>query len=76
VSEILIGVSAYLVGEQARHDGGHKRHAFLLDELAPYDQADARTSSTGSSGMPGCATSSPALVRPEPGPFSRPRARP
>ncbi len=27
MSEILIGVSAYLLGEQARHDGGHKRNA-------------------------------------------------
>jgi uncharacterized protein YbbK (DUF523 family) len=36
VGEILIAASAYLVGEQARHDGGHKRNAFLLDELTPY----------------------------------------
>ena len=34
MSEILIGVSACLLGEQVRHDGGHKRNAFLLEELA------------------------------------------
>jgi uncharacterized protein YbbK (DUF523 family)/uncharacterized protein YbgA (DUF1722 family) len=34
VSEILIGVSACLLGEQVRYDGGHKRNAFLLEELA------------------------------------------
>jgi uncharacterized protein YbbK (DUF523 family)/uncharacterized protein YbgA (DUF1722 family) len=36
MSEILIGVSACLLGEQVRHDGGHKRNAFLLAELAPH----------------------------------------
>jgi uncharacterized protein YbbK (DUF523 family)/uncharacterized protein YbgA (DUF1722 family) len=34
MSEILIGVSACLLGERVRYDGGHKRNAFLLDELA------------------------------------------
>jgi uncharacterized protein YbbK (DUF523 family) len=34
VSEIRIGVSACLLGEQVRYDGGHKRNAFLLEELA------------------------------------------
>jgi uncharacterized protein YbbK (DUF523 family) len=33
MSEIQIGVSCLLV-EQVRYDGGHKRNAFLLDELA------------------------------------------
>jgi uncharacterized protein YbbK (DUF523 family)/uncharacterized protein YbgA (DUF1722 family) len=36
MSEILIGVSACLLGEQVRYDGGHKRNAFLLDELASH----------------------------------------
>ena len=36
MSDILIGVSACLLGEQVRHDGGHKRNAFLLEELAPH----------------------------------------
>ena len=36
MSEILIGVSACLLGEQVRYDGGHKRNAFLLEELAPH----------------------------------------
>jgi uncharacterized protein YbbK (DUF523 family) len=34
--EILIGVSACLLGEQVRHDGGHRRNGFLLEELAPH----------------------------------------
>jgi uncharacterized protein YbbK (DUF523 family)/uncharacterized protein YbgA (DUF1722 family) len=36
VSEIRIGVSACLLGEQVRYDGGHKRNAFLLEDLARY----------------------------------------
>jgi uncharacterized protein YbbK (DUF523 family)/uncharacterized protein YbgA (DUF1722 family) len=36
MSEILIGVSACLLGEQVRYDGGHRRNAFLLEELAPH----------------------------------------
>jgi uncharacterized protein YbbK (DUF523 family) len=36
MSEILTGVSACLLGEQVRHDGGHKRNAFLLEELASH----------------------------------------
>jgi uncharacterized protein YbbK (DUF523 family)/uncharacterized protein YbgA (DUF1722 family) len=36
VSEIRIGVSACLLGEEVRYDGGHKRNAFLLEELARY----------------------------------------
>jgi uncharacterized protein YbbK (DUF523 family) len=34
MNEILIGVSACLLGEQVRYDGGHKRNAVLLDKLA------------------------------------------
>ncbi len=33
---IRIGVSSCLLGEQVRHDGGHKRDPFLADVLAPY----------------------------------------
>jgi uncharacterized protein YbbK (DUF523 family)/uncharacterized protein YbgA (DUF1722 family) len=36
MSEILIGVSACLLREHVRYDGGHKRNAFLLEELAPH----------------------------------------
>jgi uncharacterized protein YbbK (DUF523 family)/uncharacterized protein YbgA (DUF1722 family) len=36
MSDILIGVSACLLGEHVRYDGGHKRNAFLLEELAPH----------------------------------------
>jgi uncharacterized protein YbbK (DUF523 family)/uncharacterized protein YbgA (DUF1722 family) len=36
MSEILIGVSVCLLGEQVRYDGGHKRNAFLLEELASH----------------------------------------
>jgi uncharacterized protein YbbK (DUF523 family)/uncharacterized protein YbgA (DUF1722 family) len=36
MAEIRIGVSACLLGEQVRYDGGHKRNAFLLEELARH----------------------------------------
>jgi predicted tellurium resistance membrane protein TerC len=36
MSEIHIGVSACLLGEQVRYDGGHKRNALLLDEMASH----------------------------------------
>ena len=36
MSDVLIGVSACLLGEQVRYDGGHRRNAFLLEELAPH----------------------------------------
>jgi uncharacterized protein YbbK (DUF523 family)/uncharacterized protein YbgA (DUF1722 family) len=36
VNEILVGVSACLLGERVRYDGGHKRNAFLLEDLAPH----------------------------------------
>jgi uncharacterized protein YbbK (DUF523 family) len=36
MGEILIGVSACLLGERVRYDGGHKRNAFLLEELASH----------------------------------------
>ena len=35
-SEILVGVSACLLGEEVRFDGGHKRNAFLTETLAPH----------------------------------------
>ncbi|HEX7183460.1 MAG TPA: DUF523 domain-containing protein [Thermoanaerobaculia bacterium] len=31
-----IGVSACLLGEEVRYDGGHKRDSFLVDILSPY----------------------------------------
>jgi uncharacterized protein YbgA (DUF1722 family)/uncharacterized protein YbbK (DUF523 family) len=31
-----VGVSSCLLGEEVRFNGGHKRHRFLTDELAPY----------------------------------------
>jgi uncharacterized protein YbbK (DUF523 family)/uncharacterized protein YbgA (DUF1722 family) len=36
MSEIRIGVSACLLGEQVRYDGGHKRNAFLIEELGSH----------------------------------------
>jgi uncharacterized protein YbbK (DUF523 family)/uncharacterized protein YbgA (DUF1722 family) len=33
---IRLGVSACLLGQPVRYDGGHKRHAFLTDILAGY----------------------------------------
>ena len=36
MGEIRIGVSACLLGDDVRYDGGHKRNAFLLEELAEY----------------------------------------
>jgi uncharacterized protein YbgA (DUF1722 family)/uncharacterized protein YbbK (DUF523 family) len=33
---VRLGVSACLLGEPVRYDGGHKRHAFLTDTLAAY----------------------------------------
>ena len=35
-ASLRIGVSACLVGDEVRFDGGHKRDAFLGDELAPF----------------------------------------
>ena len=35
---IRLGVSACLLGEEVRYDGGHKRDRFLTDVLAPYVQ--------------------------------------
>ncbi len=33
---IVVGVSGCLLGERVRHDGGHKRDAFVADTLARY----------------------------------------
>lgn len=33
---LRIGISACLLGERVRHDGGHKRDAFLTEVLAPH----------------------------------------
>jgi uncharacterized protein YbgA (DUF1722 family)/uncharacterized protein YbbK (DUF523 family) len=33
---IRLGVSACLLGDQVRYDGGHKRDAFLMDILGPF----------------------------------------
>lgn len=33
---IRLGVSACLLGESVRYDGGHKRNAFLVDVLGPF----------------------------------------
>ena len=34
---IRLGVSACLLGDHVRYDGGHKRDAFLTDLLDPFD---------------------------------------
>jgi uncharacterized protein YbbK (DUF523 family) len=31
-----VGVSACLLGQEVRHDGGHKQNAFVVDELARH----------------------------------------
>jgi uncharacterized protein YbgA (DUF1722 family)/uncharacterized protein YbbK (DUF523 family) len=35
-SRIRIGISACLLGDQVRYDGGHKRDSFLADVLSPF----------------------------------------
>lgn len=35
-NKIPVGISACLMGEKVRFDGGHRRFAFAMDELAPY----------------------------------------
>ncbi len=32
---VPVGVSSCLLGEEVRHDGGHKRHAIVIDVLGP-----------------------------------------
>jgi uncharacterized protein YbgA (DUF1722 family)/uncharacterized protein YbbK (DUF523 family) len=34
--KLRLGVSACLLGNEVRYDGGHKRHAFLTDVLDPF----------------------------------------
>ena len=34
--KLRLGVSACLLGSEVRYDGGHKRDAFLVDQLAPF----------------------------------------
>jgi uncharacterized protein YbbK (DUF523 family) len=34
--KIRLGVSACLLGQTVRYDGGHKRDAFLTDTLGPF----------------------------------------
>ena len=36
VNRIRIGISACLLGDEVRFDGGHKRDAFLTDVLGPH----------------------------------------
>jgi uncharacterized protein YbbK (DUF523 family) len=36
LSLIRVGVSACLLGQEVRFDGGHKRDSFLIDELGQY----------------------------------------
>lgn len=31
-----VGISAYLLGEEVRFDGGHKHNAFVAEQLAPF----------------------------------------
>ncbi len=39
--KIPVGISACLLGETVRFDGGHKRLAFAVEQLAPYVQFEA-----------------------------------
>ncbi len=34
--KIRLGVSACLLGQTVRYDGGHKRDPFLIDTLGPF----------------------------------------
>ena len=34
-SHVKIGISACLLGDQVRYDGGHKKNAFAVDKLGP-----------------------------------------
>ncbi|WP_204527134.1 DUF523 domain-containing protein, partial [Citrobacter cronae] len=34
--KIPVGISACLLGEAVRYDGGHKRLAFAVEELSPW----------------------------------------
>ncbi len=34
-NRIPVGISACLMGERVRFDGGHKRLSFAMDDLAP-----------------------------------------
>ncbi len=34
--ELKVGISACLVGQEVRYDGGHKRDRFLMERLAPH----------------------------------------
>ena len=36
MASVRIGISSCLIGEQVRYDGGHKRDAFLTEELARH----------------------------------------
>ena len=33
---LRLGVSSCLLGDEVRHDGGHRRHRFLAEDLTPY----------------------------------------
>jgi uncharacterized protein YbbK (DUF523 family) len=36
ITPVRIGISACLLGQQVRYDGGHKRDAFLVDTFGRY----------------------------------------
>jgi uncharacterized protein YbgA (DUF1722 family)/uncharacterized protein YbbK (DUF523 family) len=36
MSKIQIGISSCLLGQEVRHDGGHKRNAYILNTLSSY----------------------------------------
>ena len=36
MSKIQIGISSCLLGQEVRHDGGHKRNAYILNTLSRY----------------------------------------
>jgi uncharacterized protein YbbK (DUF523 family) len=38
VNDLRVGISACLLGEEVRYDGGHKRAQFLIDALGPSVQ--------------------------------------
>ncbi len=40
-NKIPVGISACLMGEQVRFDGGHRRFAFAMEDLAPFVRFEA-----------------------------------
>ena len=51
---LRIGVSACLLGQNVRYDGGHKRDAFVVEQLAEFAEHLAPRTGRLSSEFLGC----------------------